>query len=636
MFGAREAESGTLRLGSKTFRIAGLSPQRSVRERIALVPADRQLLGLSEQLALWENIVMLVEDEHYRGGVFHRNELVALAREAIARFEIRPPLAHAVTSTFSGGNQQKALLAKWLIARPRLLLLHEPTQGVDVGARRDIYRFVKSAATLDQTAVLWVTTDFGELAEVCDRVIVLSQGRHGRHADRRRTKRRRNHRSRAAADQGGQMSAPPGAPAPVETGGRDERPAERTGPRRSGAWGSSATRSHRVRRHGRRVRGGHTRHFSSIGNLSNILGGQAVLFILVMAVMLPTIMGDFVDLSLGSSLGLSAMTLAVLNVQHGTNIVLACVAGVGAAVVVGLVNVFFVVFFDNDPFIVTLGTMTIVQGVIYIISGNNNVGIVSGSLTNWIFNNSFLSIPLEFYYGLAIFVVVWYVLSFTPVGQKALGDRAVARRGAADRRAGGPACGPGPSPRGGYRRIAGIAYAATNGTVDLMAGSSPILPAYAAVFLGRPRSSRAAQRSRLSDRVYFLATGTAGLSCWARRATTSKSSTGPRWSRRSRSRRRPATASSSGGGPPDGRPRGPVRRARPGCAGHRGRVRARLRVRVDPRGPWRDRDRGGLERRAAGEGIGAAVLPRPRRPASLLDVTDAPAVCACVDSIVAE
>jgi ribose transport system ATP-binding protein len=177
LFGARQATSGMLRLGGKTLDVGALSPQRCVRERIAFVPADRQLLGLSEQLALWENIVMLVEDEHYRGGVFHRGELVALAREAIARFEIRPPLAHAVTATFSGGNQQKALLAKWLIARPRLLLLHEPTQGVDVGARRDIYRFVKSAAALNQTAVLWVTTDFGELAEICDRVIVLSQGR---------------------------------------------------------------------------------------------------------------------------------------------------------------------------------------------------------------------------------------------------------------------------------------------------------------------------------------------------------------------------------------------------------------------------------------------------------------------------
>jgi ribose transport system ATP-binding protein len=177
LFGAHPALSGTLRLGTEKLDVAGLSPQRSVRQRIALVPADRQVLGLAERLTLWENIVMLVEDEHFRGGVFHRGELVQLAREAVERFEIRPPRTHAVTATFSGGNQQKALLAKWLIAGPRLLLLHEPTQGVDVGARQDIYRFVKSAATLNQTAVLWVTTDFGELAEVCDRVIVLSQGR---------------------------------------------------------------------------------------------------------------------------------------------------------------------------------------------------------------------------------------------------------------------------------------------------------------------------------------------------------------------------------------------------------------------------------------------------------------------------
>lgn len=177
LFGAQQAVAGTLRLGAETLDISGLSPQRSVRERVALVPADRAVQGLSQSLTLWENIVMLVEDEHYRGGVFHRGELVTLAREAIDRFLIRPPRSHNAASTFSGGNQQKALLAKWLLARPRLLLLHEPTQGVDVGARRDIYRFVKSAAALHHMAVLWVTTEFGELAEVCDRVIVLTQGR---------------------------------------------------------------------------------------------------------------------------------------------------------------------------------------------------------------------------------------------------------------------------------------------------------------------------------------------------------------------------------------------------------------------------------------------------------------------------
>ena len=252
--------------------------------------------------------------------------------------------------------------------------------------------------------------------------------------------------------------------------------------------------------------------FLSIGNLSNILGGQAVLFILVMAVLLPTIMGDFVDLSLGSSLGLSAMTLAVLNVNHHWPVLLACLAGIGAALIVGLVNVFFVVYFDNDPFIVTLGTMTIVQGVIYIISGNNSVGIVSTNLSNWIFGNDFLSIPLEFYYGLAIFLVVWYVLSFTPVGQKALvigQSREVARLSGVRvirQRSWAYIIG------AGIAAIAGICYAGTNGTVDPGAGSTLILPAYAAVFLG----ATAIKPGRINPvgalfAVYFLATGTVGL-----------------------------------------------------------------------------------------------------------------------------
>ncbi len=178
LFGARQAISGSLHLGAERLNVGKLTPPRSVRERIALVPADRAAQGLSQGLTLWENIVMLVEDEHYRGGIFRRGELEKLARDAIDQFLIRPPLAYAPMGTFSGGNQQKALMAKWLIARPRLLLLHEPTQGVDVGARRDIYRFVKAAATLNHMAVLWVTTEFGELAEVCDRVIVITQGRH--------------------------------------------------------------------------------------------------------------------------------------------------------------------------------------------------------------------------------------------------------------------------------------------------------------------------------------------------------------------------------------------------------------------------------------------------------------------------
>ncbi len=252
--------------------------------------------------------------------------------------------------------------------------------------------------------------------------------------------------------------------------------------------------------------------FDTVANLSNILGGQAVLFILTVAVLLPTIMGDFVDLSLGASLGLSAMTIAVLNVNHGVPIVYACLAGMGAAIVVGVVNTVFVVFYGNNPFIITLGTMTVVEGVTYIISSNATVGVVSTGLSNWVYTNTFLSIPLEYFYALAIFLVVWYVLSFTPVGQKALvigQSREVARLSGfhVDRqRAWAFIIG------AAIAGFAGIAYAGTYGSVDPTAGSTFILPAYAAVFLG----ATAIHPGRINAlgaliAVYFLAAGTAGL-----------------------------------------------------------------------------------------------------------------------------
>ena len=308
------------------------------------------------------------------------------------------------------------------------------------------------------------------------------------------------------------MSAPPGAPTPVEA----KRPAEPAAQARSSVMQRLGLQRYvivivfaaMILAFGLDT----PSTFMSMGNLSNILGGQAVLFILVMAVLLPTVVGDFVDLSLGASLGRSAMTLAVLNVQHHWPVLLACLAGIGAALVLGLVNVFFVVYFDNDPFIVTLGTMTIAQGAIYIVSGSNSVGIVSTNLSNWIFTNDFLSIPLEFYYGLAIFLIVWYVLSFTPTGQKALvigQSREVARlSGVRVNRMRSWAYIIG----AGIAALAGIAYAGTNGTVDPTAGSSLILPAYAAVFLGATaiRPGRINALGALIA-VYFLATGTVGL-----------------------------------------------------------------------------------------------------------------------------
>lgn len=252
--------------------------------------------------------------------------------------------------------------------------------------------------------------------------------------------------------------------------------------------------------------------FMSVGNLSNILGSQAVLFVLVLAAIPSTLMGDFVDLSLGAVLGMSAMTTAVMNVQNGVSIVPACLIGIAVAAFIGLVNAYFVVWYQANPFIVTLGTMTVVTGIIYVFSGNNSIGVVSVGLSNWVFTNNFLSIPLEFYYGLAIFLLVWYVLSFTPIGQKMLvtgQSREVARLSGVKvdkMRAWSFLLG------AVIAGIAGVLYAGTNGTVDPTAGSTLILPAFAAVFLGAT-AIRPGRFNPLGSfiAVYFLATGTAGF-----------------------------------------------------------------------------------------------------------------------------
>ena len=177
LFGSGAATGGTLAIGGEQLRLSQLTPERAVRKRVALVPADRGLLGLSAPLTVWENMTMLIEDDHFRQGVFHRRELVDIAEQGIVEFNVRPPRVDVAAGTLSGGNQQKVVVAKWLLAKPRLLVLHEPTQGVDVGARRDIYRFVRTAAAAEGMSVVWVTTEFGELAEVCDRVLVICQGR---------------------------------------------------------------------------------------------------------------------------------------------------------------------------------------------------------------------------------------------------------------------------------------------------------------------------------------------------------------------------------------------------------------------------------------------------------------------------
>ena len=142
---------------------------------MALVPADRQRDGSVPTLSAAENINMLVLDRHFSGLRLHQRDLDENARRLMTDFDVRPPRPELDYGSFSGGNQQKAMMAKWHQVRPRVLLLHEPTQGVDVGARQQIFSQVREGTGVSST--ICVSSDYEQLASICDRVAVIGRGR---------------------------------------------------------------------------------------------------------------------------------------------------------------------------------------------------------------------------------------------------------------------------------------------------------------------------------------------------------------------------------------------------------------------------------------------------------------------------
>jgi ribose transport system ATP-binding protein len=175
LFGTRPCERGTLRVDNWTVALPRLKPFEAVHKRVALVPADRRRDGIAGALTVAENTTILVNSDYARYGRLRTRRLRGLVRRLLEEFDVRPRDPGASAWQLSGGNQQRVVLAKWLEIRPRLLLLHEPTQGVDVAARAEIYRMVRESTDAGM-ATLWVSSDFEELATVCDRVLIVADG----------------------------------------------------------------------------------------------------------------------------------------------------------------------------------------------------------------------------------------------------------------------------------------------------------------------------------------------------------------------------------------------------------------------------------------------------------------------------
>ncbi len=172
MFDGTTRVYGTLELDGAS--VDGGIPE-SMRAGVAFVPSDRKNLGSIQTSSVRENMMLPSLASFMKGIRYDASGERAEAQAWVERVDVRPPRPESLLSTLSGGNQQKAVLARWLRRSPTLFILDEPTQGVDVGAKASIYQLLLDAADSGAGVVI-VSSDTEELANVCDRVIVLRDG----------------------------------------------------------------------------------------------------------------------------------------------------------------------------------------------------------------------------------------------------------------------------------------------------------------------------------------------------------------------------------------------------------------------------------------------------------------------------
>jgi ABC-type sugar transport system ATPase subunit len=174
VFGADKADAGEVLVAGK--KLVNGSMQGALDAGVALVPEDRQHLGLVLPMSVGANLSMAVLPAMTSGGLISNGKEEALARGLIGDLRVKTASTRLPAQALSGGNQQKLVIGKWLATKPRVFILDEPTRGVDVGAKAEIYKLIRRVADSGM-AVVVISSDLPEVLLLSDRLLVMRGGR---------------------------------------------------------------------------------------------------------------------------------------------------------------------------------------------------------------------------------------------------------------------------------------------------------------------------------------------------------------------------------------------------------------------------------------------------------------------------
>lgn len=173
IFGSRKITSGYMELGHKKVKFT--SPKMAIEHGLGLVPEDRKAQGLFLNMAVWQNIVIAGIKKTTRFGFIRKAETQKISTSLVDRLSIKTPSLGQQVKNLSGGNQQKVIIARWLSLKPKILILDEPTRGIDVGAKVEIHNLLKELAT-EGVGVLMISSELPEILGVSDRILVMKEG----------------------------------------------------------------------------------------------------------------------------------------------------------------------------------------------------------------------------------------------------------------------------------------------------------------------------------------------------------------------------------------------------------------------------------------------------------------------------
>ena len=173
VFGLYPKTGGEIFLNGKKAAIK--NPQEAIKNKIALITEDRKLTGLNLIGSVKENISAVSLSKLSKNGIINKKRESEVAEKYIKELKIKTPDGNAIVGNLSGGNQQKVVLAKWLLDGPEIIIFDEPTRGIDIGAKRDIYLLINELAK-EGKAVIVISSEMAEVMGISDRIVVMCEG----------------------------------------------------------------------------------------------------------------------------------------------------------------------------------------------------------------------------------------------------------------------------------------------------------------------------------------------------------------------------------------------------------------------------------------------------------------------------